>query len=145
MTIWNKTFDVTNMYFYWMYVRSSSLLVNNSVVKYVWDAPPYHSRTFFLKFLKRMGGCGVFKPMIHKKLEKLQWPIVLKTKILNKNSDLRLILEFNWCSIWATVNMGTKELGPPCNLCHMFFRGPKLQCCFFYWSQKVLPVCWGFN
>ena len=48
----------------------------------------------FFKFLERMGGCGVFKPMIHKKLEKLQWPIVLKTKILNKNSDLRLIFGF---------------------------------------------------
>ena len=71
--------------------------------------------------------------------------IKCKTKILNKNSDLRLILGFNWWSIWATVNMGTQELGPPCNLCHMFFRGPKLICCFFCWSQKVLPVCWGFN
>ena len=99
MTIRNKTFDVANMYFYWMYVLSSSLLVNNSVVKYVWDAPPYHSRTFFLKFLKRMGGCGVFKPMIHKKIGEVTMAncigIKCKTKILNKKTDLRLILDFN--------------------------------------------------
>ena len=62
-----------------MYVRSSSLLANNSVAKYVRDAPTYHSCTFFLKMEMdfQKDGYGVFKPMIHKKLEKLQWPIVL--------------------------------------------------------------------
>ena len=68
--------------------------------------------------------------------------IKYKTKILNKNSDLRLILDFNWCSIWATVNMGTQELDPPCNLCHMFFQGPKLQCRFFVGLKKS-SLCVG--
>ena len=62
--------------------------------------------------------------------------IKCKTKILNKNSDLQLILDFNLCSIWATVNMGTQKLGPPGNLGQMIFRGPKVPCCFFTGLKK---------
>ena len=42
------------------------------------------------------------------------------------------------------MNMGTQELGPPWYLGQIFL-GTQTKMSFFYWSQKVLPVCWGFN
>ena len=35
--------------------------------------------------------------------------------------------------------MPTLELGPD------VFPGTQTTMLFFYWSSKVLPVCWGFN
>ena len=111
-----------------------------------WDAPPYHSCTFFFNFSKGWEDVGYSNQWYMKKIGEVTMSdcigIKCKTKILNKNSDLRLILGFNWWSIWATVNMGTQELDPPCNLCHMFFQGPKLQCRFFVGLKKS-SLCVG--
>ena len=41
-----------------------------------------------------------------------------------------LHLQVSRCSTWATVNMGTQELGPD------VFRGLKLQCCFLLVSKS---------
>ena len=44
------------------------------------------------------------------------------------------------CSTWATVNLGTQELGLPGNLGQMIFRGPIVQCCFFTGLQTPSSV-----
>ena len=43
---------------------------------------------------------------------------------------VELHLQVSRCSTWATVNLGTQELGPPGNLGQVIFRGPKVPCCF---------------
>ena len=113
-----------------------------------WDAPPYHSCTFFFNFSKGWEDVGYSNQWYMKKIGEVTMSdcigIKCKTKILNKNSDLRLILDFNCRSF------GPLWTGAPRDLVHLVtcatcFLGTQTNMLFFCLSQKVLPVCWVFN
>ena len=142
MTIWNKTFEVANKYFYWMYVRSSSLLVNNSVVKYVWDAPPYHSCTFFLNFSKGWEDVGYSNQWYIKNWRSYKGRLYWKQKFWIKIQI--------WDSFWilTDVPFGPPWTWAPRNLVHLVtcatcFSGDPNYNVVFFVGLKKSSLCVG--
>ena len=78
----------------------------------------------------------------------LQWPIVIACNVKQKfYIEIQIRGSFR---MLADAPLGPPQTWAPRNLAYLgtwarCFSGDPNYNVVFYWSSKVLPVCWGFN